>query len=139
MVMTSRNMISWSMLVVSDKTFSTSIIITSRLSANSVTAVTRPPVWAVSISGGTRILLQSRRRMVSTPSTKKPWVCPLYSVTIMISRGVPGVMPEYFARSITGTSAPRKLTIPSTEDGISGAAVIAGVRITSRTLKTLMP
>ena len=91
------------------------------------------------MSGGTRILLQSRRRMVSTPSTRKPCVCPLYSVTIMISRGVVAEIPEYLARSITGTSAPRRLTMPSTEDGISGAAVIIGVRITSRTLKTLMP
>ena len=39
----------------------------------------------------------------------------------------------------TGTNEPRKLTMPSTAFGMSGAQAIAGVRSTSRTLKTLMP
>ena len=43
--------------------------------------------------GGTRICDQSRRRMVSTPSTRKPWVWPLYSVTIMISRAAASPTP----------------------------------------------
>ncbi len=77
--------------------------------------------------------------MVSTPSTRKPWVWPLYSVTIMMSRGVSEGMPMNSARSTTGTSAPRRDTMPLTEADISGAAVMVGVRITSRTLKTLMP
>jgi hypothetical protein len=63
----------------------------------------------------------------------------LYSVTIMISGVASTATPRWRARSTTGTSIPRKLTIPWTVGGISGARVIAGVRITSRTLKTLMP
>ncbi len=82
-----------SCLPVSASTRSTSSIITSRLSASSVTAVTSPPRLAVNMSGGTRICAQSRRRMVSTDSTRKPCVRPLYSVTIMISRGVSAAMP----------------------------------------------
>ena len=81
---------------------------TRRPSGSSVTAVTRPPMLAVSMSGGTRICDQSRRRMVSTASTRKPWVWPLYSVTIMMSRGESGCMPAYLARSTTGTRTPRR-------------------------------
>ena len=90
-------------------------------------------------AGGTRICDQSRRRMVSTDSTRKPWVWPLYSVTIMTSRAVSLGNCANLARSTTGTSAPRRLTMPSTATGMSGAAVSAGVRMTSRTLNTLMP
>ncbi|EKE17077.1 MAG: hypothetical protein ACD_10C00632G0002 [uncultured bacterium] len=101
--------------------------------------MTKPPVRATSISGGTRICPQSRRKIVSTDSTRKPWVCPLYSVTIMTSRLVSLCTPVYVARSTTGTRTPRRLTMPTTDGGMSGATVISGVRITSRTLKTLMP
>ncbi|NTU65748.1 MAG: phospholipid carrier-dependent glycosyltransferase [Chloroflexi bacterium] len=47
-------------------------VITRRLSSSSVTAVTRPPMRAVSMAGGTRICDQSMRRMVSTSPTRKP-------------------------------------------------------------------
>jgi hypothetical protein len=73
-----------------------------------------------------RICAQSRRRMVSTASTRKPWVWPLYSVTIMISRGCVG---DRRRRTCPGRppapGAPRRLTMPLTASGISGAAVMA--------------
>ena len=83
------------MLVVSESTFSTSIIITrpvivqlghrrdaSHRSGRS-TSPAAPHLAPVEAQDGIDAFDQ------------KPWVCPLYSVTIMISRGVSAEMPEY--------------------------------------------
>ncbi len=112
---------------------------TSRPSGSSVTAVTSPPRGVFTISGGTRMADQSIRRMVSTDSTRNPWVWPLYSVMIVMSGRVSSGIPMYLANPMMGISMPRRLTIPSTVSGISGARVMGGVRNTSRTLKTLIP
>ena len=62
-------------------------------SGSSVTAVISPPMFCASMAGGTFIFDQSRRRMVSTADTSRPWVRPLYSVTIITSPLVSVVSP----------------------------------------------
>ena len=45
---------------------------------------------------------------------------PLYSVTIMISPGRVDAHPGILARSTNGHQHARRLTMPSTDEGISG-------------------